>query len=85
MCWRVVVTRYVDVLLSLGEPFNNLVVTVGPHLGSYKRCGSDGGNHVLETFTCPSRAYGVDVKIVAVGADRHLTLCEVVVFGQGTI
>jgi len=67
---------------------SNFNITVGPYNDQYWKCGSS-SNYMdtgeIVAFTCDRDARGTALKITLVDRRDYLTLCEVLVFGQGTV
>ena len=73
---------------SSDEQLTHFDITIGPFLGKYGKCGSAYNNiKIGETtfFTCPGGPPGPTMKITKYGSGKHLTLCEVFVYGSGKI
>jgi len=72
-----------------GERLRNFEIIVHPRSGRKKRCGSMSTN-ILETgetksFSCEPEAIGTSMTIRLPGETNILTLCEVFIFGKGTV
>ena len=62
----------------------NFNIAVGPHHGTYKKCGSSINNMSLgewKGFVCESDAKGISVKVAIKGTDQVISICEVFIFG----
>ena len=64
----------------------NFNITVGPHEGTYKKCGSSSNDMTtgeIRSFSCESNATGTSLKIIIKETNTTLSFCEVFVFGTG--
>ena len=72
-----------------GERLRNFEIIVHTRLGRKKRCGSMSTNKLntgeTKSFPCEPEAIGTAMTIILPGETNILTLCEVFIFGKGTV
>ena len=81
-------TPHTQVPFALGHYLRNFSITVGPHQGVYKRCGSDinaMSKEDTKSFRCEPNARGMSLVITMRGTDKILELCEVQILGKGIV
>ena len=73
---------------TIGNMLRNFNITVGPHEGTYKKCGlstNDMKTGEIRSFSCESNARGTSLKITVKETNTTLSFCEVFVFGKGMV
>ena len=63
-------------------------ISVGPHEGTYKRCGlpsNDMSTGEIKSLSCEPDATGTSLMIKRNGKGMILNFCEVLIFGTGMV
>ena len=82
--WILLYIRTCLFYFSLGGT-NKVVIQVGPFYGGYGWCASTQlRREQTKSFICNPALHGSKVVIMFPEPNRHLVLCEVLVFGEGT-
>ena len=72
-----------------GNRLEHYSMRVGPHEGTYKKCGRIPRFALLpstgetKSFYCQHLAIGTSFKITILGHNKVITLCEVQFYGKG--
>ena len=71
-----------------GHFLRNFTITVGPHNGAYKKCGSDSNamsDEDRKSFVCEPDTIGTSLTINMTAIHVALMVCEVQILGKGII